>query len=53
MQVKDKVEAIYPLSFLQQALLFHSLQHHVDQGFLQVKCVLKGKINMEAFQKGW
>jgi thioesterase domain-containing protein/NRPS condensation-like uncharacterized protein/acyl carrier protein len=54
MQVKKaKVEAIYPLSFLQQALLFHSLQEGVDQGFLQVKCVLKGKINLEAFQNAW
>ena len=54
MQVKKaKVEAIYPLSFLQQALLFHSLREGVDQGFLQVKCVLKGKINLEAFQNAW
>jgi thioesterase domain-containing protein/NRPS condensation-like uncharacterized protein/acyl carrier protein len=54
MQVKKaKVEAIYPLNFLQQALLFHSLQEDVDQGFLQVKCVLKGKIDVEAFQNAW
>ncbi|NTS40747.1 hypothetical protein HRG84_07490 [Flavisolibacter sp. BT320] len=54
MQVKKaNVETIYPLSFLQQALLFHSLQKKVDQGFLQVKCLLKGKINLEAFQDAW
>ena len=54
MQVKKaNVEAIFPLNFLQQALLFHSLQEGVDQGFLRVKCVLKGKINVEAFQKAW
>jgi hypothetical protein len=54
MQVKEaKVEAIYPLNFLQQALLFHSLQEDVDQGFLRVKCVLNGKINIEAFQNAW
>lgn len=54
MQVKKaKIEAIYPLSFLQQALLLHSLQEGIDQGFLQVKCVLKGKINLEAFQNAW
>ena len=35
---KENVEAIYPLNFLQQALLFHSLQEGNDQGFLQVKC---------------
>ncbi|HTE28642.1 condensation domain-containing protein [Flavitalea sp.] len=54
MQVaKAKVEAMYPLNFLQQALLFHSLQEGVDQGFLRVKCVLKGKIDIEAFQNAW
>lgn len=54
MQVKKaNVEAIYPLNFLQQALLFHSLQETIDQGFLRVKCVLKGKINVEAFQDAW
>src|SRR5688500_5684776 len=54
MQVKKaKVEAIYPLSFLQQALLFHCLQEGADQGFLQVKCFLKGKINLEAFHNAW
>jgi thioesterase domain-containing protein/acyl carrier protein len=54
MQVtKAKVEAMYPLNFLQQALLFHSLQEGVDQGFLRVKCVLKGKIDNEAFENAW
>lgn len=50
---KANVKAIYPLNFFQQALLFHSLQESVDQGFLQVKCVLKGKVNSEAFQNAW
>jgi thioesterase domain-containing protein/acyl carrier protein len=54
MQVtKAKVEAMYPLNFLQQALLFHSLQEGVDQGFLRVKCVLKGKIDIESFENAW
>ncbi|MGZ5211101.1 MAG: condensation domain-containing protein, partial [Kaistella sp.] len=54
MQVKKaNVEAIHPLNFLQQALLFHSLQEGIDQGFLRVKCVLKGKINVETFQNAW
>ena len=50
---KANVEAIYPLNFLQQALLFHSLHEDIDQGFLRVKSVLKGKINLEAFQNAW
>jgi thioesterase domain-containing protein/acyl carrier protein len=50
---KANVDAIHPLNFLQQALLFHSLQEDIDQGFLRVKCVLKGEINVEAFQNAW
>ncbi|RZK05026.1 MAG: hypothetical protein EOO46_16155, partial [Flavobacterium sp.] len=50
---KAKVEAMYPLNFLQQALLFHSLQEGPDQGFLRVKCVLNGDINVEVFQNAW
>src|SRR5688572_30657687 len=50
---KAKVEAIYPLNFLQQALLFHSLQEGDDQGLLRVKCVLKGKIDVETFLDAW
>jgi thioesterase domain-containing protein/acyl carrier protein len=50
---KANLEGIYPLNFLQQALLFHSLQEDIDQGFLRVKCVLRGKINLEAFQNAW
>ena len=50
---KPKVEGIYPLSFFQQALLFHSLQEEKDQGFLQVQCILKGSLNVEAFEKSW
>ncbi|RYG32152.1 MAG: non-ribosomal peptide synthetase, partial [Chitinophagaceae bacterium] len=50
---KSKVDAIYPLNFLQQALLFHSLQEGVDQGLLRVKCVLKGPINVDAFENAW
>ena len=54
MQAKEaKFEAIYPLNFLQQAMLFHSQQEDVDLGFLRVKCVLKGKINVDAFQNAW
>src|SRR5688572_26921508 len=50
---KAKVEAMYPLNFLQQALLFHSLQEGIDQGFLRVKCILKGEIDITAFQNAW
>lgn len=50
---KPKIEDIYPLSTLQQALLIHSLSEQSDQGFLQVQCDLKGNLNRELFQAAW
>jgi len=52
-KTKSEVDGIYPLNFLQQALLFHGLQESDDQGFLQVRCKLKGKIDVEAFKRAW
>ena len=46
---KANIEAIYPLNFLQQALLFHSQQDDIDQGFLQVQCEVDGTIELAAF----
>jgi thioesterase domain-containing protein/NRPS condensation-like uncharacterized protein/acyl carrier protein len=51
---KPKIEAILPLTFMQQALLFHSLSGHQDQGFLHVKCILSGDdLNKNIFQEAW
>ncbi len=50
---KAKVENVYPLNFMQQALLFHSLQEQDDQGFLLVRCTLTGTLLPELFQKAW
>ncbi|NNE99541.1 MAG: alpha/beta fold hydrolase [Pyrinomonadaceae bacterium] len=52
-KVKPEVAGIYPLSFLQQALLFHSLQQEEDQGFLQVRCFLNGTIDLDLFKTSW
>ncbi len=38
---------------MQKALLFHSLSGQEDQGFLHVKCTLRGDLDIEAFQKSW
>jgi thioesterase domain-containing protein/acyl carrier protein len=50
---KPKIEAIYPLTFMQQALLLHSLYEPEDQGFLQVQCILKGRLDRNLLQKAW
>ncbi|SDL27711.1 condensation domain-containing protein [Kriegella aquimaris] len=50
---KHKVQAIYPLSFMQQGLLFHHLSSAYDQGFLNVQCTLEGSIDILLFKKAW
>ncbi|MBX2876158.1 MAG: hypothetical protein KTR30_28820 [Saprospiraceae bacterium] len=50
---KPKIEAIYPLSAMQQSLLLHSIYEKEDQGFLQVTCTLKGALQLEHFKKAW
>ncbi|MFS0516454.1 condensation domain-containing protein [Nostoc sp. UIC 10607] len=51
---KKNVEAIYPLSFSQQGMLFETLYTpelgiHIEQ----FTCVLDGKLNFSAFEQGW
>ncbi len=48
-----KIESILPLSYLQRALLFHSLAEVKDQGIIQVSCRLEGQLNREAFERAW
>lgn len=50
---KPKIEAIYPLTFMQQALLLHALYEQNDQGFLHVTCSLQGPLNEELFKASW
>ncbi|MEO1654229.1 MAG: condensation domain-containing protein, partial [Bacteroidota bacterium] len=47
------LHAIYPLSFLQKALLFHSLQAQDDQGLVFVQCRLKGELQPRLLQQAW
>jgi thioesterase domain-containing protein len=51
--IKPKIESIYPLSFMQHGLLFHSVSSAVDQGFLLVQANLKGSIDPMVFEKAW
>lgn len=50
---EPKIEAIYPLSFLQQGLLFHHLSSQDDQGFLMVECFIEGNIDIEKLKFAW
>jgi amino acid adenylation domain-containing protein len=43
----------YPLSFMQQAFLLHSLQGGDDQGFLQLEFTLSGKIDKQNWEAAW
>lgn len=50
---KAKIEAIYPLSTMQQGILFHHLTVKNDQGFLNVQCIIDGDLNIDILKKSW
>jgi amino acid adenylation domain-containing protein len=54
MNQKKNIEAIYPLSPMQQGMLFHSL-YAPESGvyFEQFTCTLKGKLEIGSFEKAW
>jgi amino acid adenylation domain-containing protein len=48
------IESIYPLSPLQQGMLFHSLAEPASGLYLvQVTCMLRGRFDVAAFQRAW
>jgi hypothetical protein len=50
---KPKIEAIYPLSTIQQGYLFHHLMKRDDPGFLISQCVLEGSLDIKILQQAW
>ena len=52
--VKKNIEAIYPLSPMQNALLLHNFQRGCSEaGFLQNCYLLAGKLDIAVFQRAW
>ncbi|MEO1622950.1 MAG: condensation domain-containing protein, partial [Cyanobacteria bacterium J06632_3] len=50
---KQNIESIYPLTSLQQAFLWHSLQTSVQAGLLHVRCTLVGQLDEHCFRQAW
>ncbi len=54
-QNKSKnIEAIYPLSPMQQGMLFHTLYSPDSEVYFeQLSCTLRGDLNVSAFEQAW
>lgn len=51
---RKNVEAICPLSPMQQTMLLHSLHAKgPDPGFLQLRCTLHGNLDFDTFDSAW
>ena len=51
---KINIESIYPLSPIQQGILFHStLQQAADVYFGQIMLTLQGRLDLSAFTRSW
>jgi len=45
-----KIEGIFPLTYMQEGLLFHHLSSSWDQGYLNIECTLRGNLKTELFE---
>jgi hypothetical protein len=54
MMSKRNIEAVYPLSPMQQGMLFHSVYDPESRlYFEQMSCVLHGDLDIESFKRAW
>src|SRR2546426_7754364 len=52
--IDELIEDIYPLSPMQQGLLFHSLYSPGTGVYVeQMSCTLHGELNVSAFERAW
>jgi len=50
----ENVEGIYPLTPVQEGMLFHSLRSPESEVYIeQISCALEGELDVENFQKAW
>jgi amino acid adenylation domain-containing protein len=50
----NNIEAVYPLSAIQQGFLFHALyEPSEDPYFGQISCELEGPLDLPAFRRAW
>ncbi|MGA9773579.1 MAG: amino acid adenylation domain-containing protein [Blastocatellia bacterium] len=54
MSARQNIEAVYPLSPMQQGMLFHTL-YAPESGmyFEQLTCTLQGNLNITQFERAW
>ncbi|MBE2202015.1 MAG: amino acid adenylation domain-containing protein, partial [Anaerolinea sp.] len=54
MSRKKNIENIYPLSPMQQGMVFHNLYAPDSAAyFIQIACTLRGELNIPAFKQAW
>ncbi|MBE9004885.1 amino acid adenylation domain-containing protein [Fortiea sp. LEGE XX443] len=54
LQKQQQIEDIYPLSPMQQGMLFHTLYDQNSAAYVtQTSCILRGKLDLSAFQQAW
>jgi amino acid adenylation domain-containing protein/non-ribosomal peptide synthase protein (TIGR01720 family) len=54
LQKQQQIEDIYPLSPMQQGMLFYALYDQNSAAYVtQTSCILRGKLNLSAFKQAW